>query len=403
MNKFWNLYATSNAKHDMLLAKRSSIWSTMGLYILISLSGALKACDQATPKETSTTHKAKQNPEAPKAPEQSTSHTPQKAIPAQKATPAFQSFADLVEDARPSVINIYTRTRTRAQRAHPLLPFVPADRVGESLGSGVIIHNSGLALTNHHVIANATDIEVRLLDDRRFKAKIVGDDPKTDVALLKIISPVKLPALPMGDSEKLRVGEWVVAIGNPLGLTSTVTAGIASAVGRKDVPLGGELRYKDFIQTDASINPGNSGGPLVNTKGQIIGINTAINADAQGIGFAIPINMVKKILPELKKHGRVQRSWLGIYIGEVPQKLRAQLRLKKGGALVTGVVRGGPAERAQLQPGDIITKIDNVKVEDASKLSWMAGHKGVGKIISLDLWRGDKEMKTTLKLGALPD
>ena len=314
------------------------------------------------------------------------------------------SFADLVEQARPAVINIYTRTRVKGRKLSPLLPFAPPDRVGESLGSGFIIDPSGLALTNHHVIDNATDIEVRLLDDRRFKATVVGDDPKTDTALIKIEGVDNLPYLEMADSDAMRVGDWVVAIGNPLGLTSTVTAGIVSAVGRRNVPLGGELRYKDFIQTDASINPGNSGGALLNMSGEVVGINTAISAEAQGIGFAIPMNMVKEILDQLKNNGRVKRSWLGIYVDDIPAALRAQVGLPdRVGALVMDVVPGGPADRAKLRKGDVIVKLDGDEVSDAAALSWVAGNKGIGKTVTVELMRGNQRMATKLRLGALPD
>ena len=330
-----------------------------------------------------------------------------KLAPVAVTTPhptAPASFADLVEQARPAVINIYTRTRVKGRKLSPLLPFAPPDRVGESLGSGFIIDPSGLALTNHHVIDNATDIEVRLLDDRRFKATVVGDDPKTDTALIKIEGVGDLPYLEMADSDAMRVGDWVVAIGNPLGLTSTVTAGIVSAVGRRNVPLGGELRYKDFIQTDASINPGNSGGALLNMSGEVVGINTAISAEAQGIGFAIPMNMVKEILDQLKNNGRVKRSWLGIYVDDIPAALRAQLGLPdRVGALVMDVVPGGPADRAKLRKGDVIVKLDGDEVSDAAALSWVAGNKGIGKTVTVELMRGSQRMATKLRLGALPD
>ncbi|MEM1350186.1 MAG: trypsin-like peptidase domain-containing protein, partial [Myxococcota bacterium] len=294
-------------------------------------------------------------------------------------------FADLVERSRPAVINIYTRVRRKnPRRSNPFMPFAPRERLQESLGSGFLIDPNGLALTNHHVIDGATDIEVRLLDERVFKAKIVGDDPKTDVALIQLLEVTKpLPSLPLGDSEKLRVGEWLVAIGNPLGLTSTVTAGIASATGRKNVPLGAQMRYQDFIQTDASINPGNSGGPILNTRGEVMGINTAVNAEAQGIGFAIPINMVKDILGQLKDKGRVERSWLGVFIDDVPPKMRRVIKMAKGGALVRKVVPGGPAELARLASGDVILALGDEQVDDAAHLTWLAGHMEIGKVIDV--------------------
>ena len=332
-------------------------------------------------------------PEAPAAP----------AVPTVQVLP---SFADLVERARPAVINIYTKTRVKTPRPalrNPFVPYAPRDRVSESLGSGFIIDEGGMALTNHHVIKGAQEIEVRLLDDRRFKARVVGEDPKTDVALLQIESEKPLPFLELGDSESLRVGEWVVAIGNPLGLTSTVTAGIASATGRRHVPLDGEMVYQDFIQTDASINPGNSGGPLLDTEGRVIGINTAVSAEGQGIGFAIPINMVNQILPSLKQDGKVRRSWLGIYIDDVSGELARQLGIRARGALVKRVVEGGPAEAARLQAGDVITALDGQPIRDASDLTWIAGHLGIGKIVEVDLMRGSQPMKTRLRMGTLPD
>ena len=339
-------------------------------------------------------------------PEATPTSAPSSHTPPPAATPAiaqYPSFADIVEDARPAVINIFTRSKKVSKSNNPLFPHVPHERVRESLGSGFIIDASGLALTNHHVVANATDIEVRLLDERRFKATIIGQDPRTDTALIKIEASEELPTLKLADSDKLRVGEWVIAIGNPLGLTSTVTAGITSATGRTHVPLGGDLLYQDFIQTDASINPGNSGGPLIDIHGEVVGINTAISAEAQGIGFAIPINMVKELLPQLKQ-GKVKRSWLGLFIDDIPRQLSVQLSLPSNqGALVRKVVKGGPAERAKLQAGDILLKIDKELIKDANHLSWLAGHKEVGKTIDIELQRGNQRMMTRLRLGALPE
>ena len=370
--------------------------------IVSSLALALLACDK--PSEQPASPDAARPTERVDAPPSSADATPKlEAQPAAIAPTRPASFADIVEGARPAVINIYTRTRVRAKKQNPFIPFAPRDQVGESLGSGFIIDASGLALTNHHVIKNATDIEVRLLDERMFKAKVVGQDPKTDTALIQIETKgEELPSLELGDSQKLRVGDWVIAIGNPLGLSSSVTAGIASATGRKHVPLGGELVYQDFIQTDASINPGNSGGALINTAGEVVGINTAISAEAQGIGFAIPINMVKELLPQLKQ-GKVKRSWLGIYIKEVPGALAKQLGIPKRGALITDVVPGGPADLAKLRRGDVLLEVDNEALKDSAHLSWIAGHKGVGKSIDITLQRGGQLMKTRLKLGALPD
>lgn len=325
-------------------------------------------------------------------------------VPAVPMVPA--TFADVVERVRPAVVNIYTRKRVATNRFlvgadHRL---VPEERLAESLGSGFIIDAEGHVLTNFHVIDKAEEIEVRLFDERWFKARLVGDDAKSDVALLKLEQATDLPVLPLGDSDALRVGDWVMAIGNPLGLTSTVTVGIASATGRKRIPMGGDLRFQDFIQTDASINPGNSGGPLVSLDGAVVGINTAVNSAAQGIGFAIPANMVAELLPRLKEGGHVQRSWLGIYVDDVPQGLRQQLSLPSaGGALVTGVVKGGPAEAATLKPGDVILRLGDQDVADSSKLAWLAGNVGVGKSAALLVQRGNERMTLEIRMGALPE
>ncbi|MBA2663677.1 MAG: trypsin-like peptidase domain-containing protein [Bradymonadaceae bacterium] len=320
----------------------------------------------------------------------------------------FPDFADVVERAHPAVVNIYTRTTvvTRPSRApslfHPDL--VPRERVQQSLGSGFLIAADGLVLTNEHVIRNANEIAVRLLDERWFHAEVVGKDPKTDIALLRLREADDLPFLELGDSDGLRVGSWVIAIGNPLGLTSTVTVGIASAVGRRALPVGGELHYQDFIQTDASINPGNSGGPLLDIRGKVIGINTAVIAGGQGLGFSIPINMVRDILPSLQAEGRVRRSWLGIYVGDVPQRLREAIGLgAPGGALVTRVVVGGPADRAGMRAGDVVLRIDQKDVADASRLTWIAANLGIGRTVPVEIRRGDEAVNVELTLAALPE
>jgi Do/DeqQ family serine protease len=390
-------------------------WRRAAQSSLLALLTALAACGEAKQPAEQVVVKeiikeapaAPAKPATPMAPAKPAAHTtpPPDAPPDGSMT--FPSFADLVERSKPAVINIYTRTRLVQRRVpvHPLYgPMVPREQVGESLGSGFIITAGGLALTNHHVIKGATEIEVLLPDERRFKARVVGDDPKTDVALLQIEANAELlPVVPLGDSDKLRVGDWVVAIGNPLGLTSSVTAGIASAVGRRNVPLGGELKYQDFIQTDTPINPGNSGGPLFNTRGEVVGINTAINAEGQGIGFSIPINMVKQILPQLEKTGRVQRSWLGIYVEDIPARARGQLGMERGGALVMEVVPGGPADVAKLQKGDVVLMIADKPVEDASQLSWLAANLGVGRTVPVKVLRNGAEQVLELRLGALPD
>ncbi len=318
-------------------------------------------------------------------------------------------FSDNVASVRPAVVNIYTRSDPPEPPApSTTLPpgMVPEQRVQESLGSGFIFDDQGLVLTNHHVIAEASEIAVRLLDERVYSAEVVGSDPPTDVAVLRLElddddDPV--PTVSLGDSDKLEVGNWIIVIGNPLGLASTVTAGIASATGRQLMPPGGQLRFQDFIQTDASINPGSSGGPLVNTSSEVMGIATAVTTEAQGLGFAIPINMVHEILDDLIETGRVERSWLGVYIGEVPSRLRDELDLPdQGGAMVTRLVEDGPAEDAGLEPADVIIEIDEREVDNATHLAWLAATIGVGEEVDIRLWRGDEEMTLPMVMGTLP-
>ncbi|TXD33839.1 trypsin-like serine protease [Lujinxingia vulgaris] len=313
-------------------------------------------------------------------------------------------FSTLVGDARPAVVNIYTRTTAPRPRS-PLLPpgMAPPEREQQSLGSGFIFDSQGLVLTNEHVVRDATQIAVRLLDDRVFEADIVGTDPQTDVAVLQLRDADELPTLPLADSDALLVGQWVIAIGNPLGLTSTVTAGITSATGRQVIPPGGQLRYQDFIQTDASINPGNSGGPLLNVAGQVVGICTAIVAQGQGLGFAIPINMVKTILPALIEEGRVSRAWLGAYVSEVPDALRAELELGPGGALITRVIEGSPGQLAGLKPGDIVLRIAAEEVTNANQLSWVASNLSVGQPVPVHIQRGSESVELTLTPAPQPD
>ena len=309
------------------------------------------------------------------------------------------SFAPAVERVRPAVVNLYSARRGDEsagadEERGGLGSLVPNRRIVESLGSGVVIDAEGHVVTNHHVIEHADQIRARLLDERWFETRLVGTDPKSDIALLRLVDAEDLPVAPLGSVDDLRVGDWVVAIGNPLGLTSTVTAGIASGIGRSNLPLGEQLRYQDFIQTDASINPGNSGGPLVDAEGRVVGINTAISAEAQGIGFAIPISMVRKVVPKLQKRGRADRSWIGLYVDAVPPPLRRQIDVgTDGGVLVTGVVEGGPAERAGLRKGDVLLELDGETIDDVDHVSWLAGNLEVGAAVECRLQRGS-ERKT---------
>src|SRR5438034_6053613 len=231
-------------------------------------------------------------------------------------------------------------------------------------GSGVIVDAKGYVLTNNHVIENAQDITVRLSDGRKFTAKLVGRDPKTDLAVLKVDAPALLPVAELGDSDQLRVGQWAIAIGNPFGLDRTVTVGIGSATARNRV---GVATYENFIQTDASINPGNSGGPLLNLDGKVIGINTAIVAAGQGIGFSIPINQAKEVMRQLIASGLVVRGWLGIAIQDVTDELAGTFGVKEG-VLVAEVMKGGPAEGAGVRRGDVIVEVGKKPVADPAAL-----------------------------------
>jgi serine protease Do len=277
------------------------------------------------------------------------------------AAPLLPDFADLSQQLQPAVVNISTAKTVQSRS----LPFRPGDPRNEffddffrryfgdqmpkshkeqSLGTGFLISADGFILTNNHVVNGADQIKIRLSDDRTFDATVRGTDEKLDLALLKIDASTELPFVPLGNSDDIRVGEWVLAIGNPFGLGHTVTAGIVSAKGR----VIGAGPYDDFIQTDASINPGNSGGPLFNIKGEVIGINTAIVARGQGIGFAIPINMAQDVLPQLKSDGKVTRGWLGVQIQPLTEELAKSFGIKESkGALVTSVVADSPADRGK--------------------------------------------------------
>jgi len=325
------------------------------------------------------------------------------------------SFVELVKRSKASVVNIHSTTMIR-QRPVAVFPYgedspfyrlvQPPDERAQSLGTGFIVSAEGDIVTNNHVIAPeelggrvADEIMVLLDDKRQFKARVVARDPQTEVALLHIDAKGLTPAV-LGDSDRLEVGEWVVAIGEPYGLSSTVTAGIVSAKGRRGDELGHfNNGYWDFIQTDAAINPGNSGGPLYNMRGEVVGINTAINARAQGLAFAVPINMAKRVVSDFKKYGKVQRGWLGIRPIE-PQRAGVEL---PSGALVWLVVPGSPAARAGIRRGDVILKFDGVAVDDAERLRWLSANAGVGKKITLHVRRGGREADVALTTMAQPD
>lgn len=332
-----------------------------------------------------------------------------------------RSFSDIAQKARPSVVNVSTtqviKSWTFGQRPFqspfgdndPFGDFferffgdrMPKDYRTNSLGSGFIIDKEGYILTNNHMVESADEVKVIFSDKREFKAEIIGRDPKTDLALIKIDGAKDLEPLTLGDSEKLDVGDWVVAIGNPYGLENTVTAGIVSAKYRQI----GTSSYDNYIQTDASINRGNSGGPLLNTQGEVIGINTAIfsqTGGSIGIGFAIPINTAKDLLPQLKK-GKVVRAWLGVMIQSITQDLKDALSLKNiNGALVADVTKDGPAEKAGFKRGDVIVAFDGKEIKESNDLPLIVSTTPVGKKVDVDILRDGKKMTLQAKLGELP-
>jgi serine protease Do/serine protease DegQ len=321
------------------------------------------------------------------------------------------SLAPMVKRASPSVVNIATRgtVKEREGQRNPLLddPFFrrffenppdakPRERQFQSAGSGVIVDAAnGYIITNYHVVENASEITITLLDDRTFTAKVVGSDEGADIAVLQAKQP-NLVAMPMGDSARLEVGDFVVAIGNPFGLQHTVTAGIVSALGRSGINPDG---YEDFIQTDASINPGNSGGALVNLRGELVGINSAIlsgNGGNIGIGFAIPVNMVKGVMDQLIKYGQVKRGILGVSIYPVSPEIAKEYGLaESSGALVTAVAPGSSAEHAGIKTGDIITSINGVIMKRPGEVRNTIGMLRVGDKVDIGLLRDGKPMKIT--------
>ena len=275
----------------------------------------------------------------------------------------------------------------------------PRDEARSS-GSGVIVDRSGYILTNNHVIENAQDITVRLSDSRKLTATLVGRDPKTDLAVLKVDAAGPLPAAEIGDSERLRVGQWVIAIGNPFGLDRTVTVGIVSATARNRV---GVTTYENFIQTDASINPGNSGGPLLNLDGKVIGINTAIVAAGQGIGFSIPINEAKSVMGQLIARGKVVRGWLGIVIQDVTDELASSFGVReREGVLVSDVMKGGPGEAAGLRPGDVIVDLGGTKIREVPDLQRRVANVAPGQTVAVGVVRDRKPQRLSVRVGEMP-
>ncbi|MBL4667259.1 MAG: DegQ family serine endoprotease [Sneathiella sp.] len=336
-----------------------------------------------------------------------------------KAAP--QSFADLAEKLLPAVVNISTTQIVKSERGgivpqfpkgHPFEDFFKdfggkgkkgeRERKATSLGSGFVIDTDGLVITNNHVIDGADEIYVIFQDGEKVPAELVGSDPKTDVAVLRIDpGDKKLVAAPWGNSDKSRVGDWVMAIGNPFGLGGTVTAGIISARGR-DIRSG---PYDDYIQTDASINKGNSGGPLFNMKGQVIGINTAIfsqSGGSVGIGFAVPSQLAEKVVNQLVEFGQTRRGWLGVVIQNVTDELAEGLGLgNTDGVLVAGVPEDGPAFKAGIKAGDVILKFNKKRVRETRELSRLVAETDVGSKVKVQLWRNGKKISKTVRLGEL--
>ena len=311
---------------------------------------------------------------------------------------APQSFADLAAKADPAVVFVKTLQERRGASGRRRV-------VGQGVGTAFVYDPNGLIITNNHVIDEASDIHVIFGRKREVKATVVGRDPRTDIAVLRV-EEKNLPYLPLGDSDALRVGDWVVAIGNPFALAHTVSAGILSAKGRTLADVNGldESGYYDFLQTDASINPGNSGGPLLDMAGNVIGINTAIRAQANSIGFAIPINMVKELLPRVLKDGHIKRSAIGVHVSSVLPDDMERLKLTdENGALVRVIVPGGPADRAGLQVDDVIQAFDGEALTGPERLRWVASLAGVGKAATLRVVRGGRTFDLKVTLVELPD
>ncbi|MSO75350.1 MAG: DegQ family serine endoprotease [Alphaproteobacteria bacterium] len=368
-------------------ASRAAIWMIPGVAILLALALPLEAAARGTP----------------------------------------DGFADLAERASPAVVNISTTQVVRREESTgPERPQFPPgspfeeffreffDRQGrsnnnaprriQSLGSGFVVDPAGYIVTNNHVIKDADEIVVRFADETQLDAKIVGRDEKTDLAVLKVEPKKPLISLRFGDSDATRVGDWVIAIGNPFGLGGTVTAGIISARGR-DINAG---PYDDFLQTDASINRGNSGGPMLNLNGDVIGINTAIfspSGGSVGIGFAVPAALAKSVVEQLKTSGKVRRGWLGVRIQSVNDEIAESLGLKDGGrgALVASVTGGGPAEKAGIEAGDVVLSFDGKSIGKMQRLPRVVGDTAVGAKVPVEVWRKGQSKKITVTVGELPE
>lgn len=315
-----------------------------------------------------------------------------------------RAFSNVSKKVTPAVVNISTVSRKKIiQPFFEANPFFedffggPQTRQNKSLGSGFLISRDGYIVTNDHVVRDAESIQVKLSNDKVYDAKVVGGDQKTDIAVIKI-NAVDLPTAVLGDSDKLEVGQWAIAIGNPFGLDRTMTVGVISATGRSNM---GIETYENFIQTDASINPGNSGGPLLNVYGEVIGINTAIVAAGQGIGFAIPVNMAKPIFSQLIAKGSVSRGYMGVTIQPVTEDLAKSFGLSKAkGALINDVIKGGPADKAGVRQGDVITGLNGNEVKDPSHLQRLVAETGIGKNAKITIFRDGKVLELNITLAS---
>jgi len=378
---------------------------------------ALKGAEQA--RHTKKGAKAKSGPVAVREPTPGKLWTDGTPILPRPTTPP--AIAPMVKNTMPAVVGIIATTAGSSGGVDTTDPFhdflekmygsggsaSPGEKSEpvRGIGTGFFIRSDGLVVTNGHVIEGATDIQVQIgVEEHPVRAHVVGRDDPTDLALLKVDAPGPFPVLLLGDSDATDVGEWVVAIGNPFGLSRTVTTGIISYKGRRDVNPSGRPGYYDFIQTDAAINPGNSGGPLLDARGFAIGINAAVNPSGQGIGFAIPMNMVKEILPQLSDRGYVTRSWMGLSIQEqLTADLAASFGVPGGkGVLVTEITAEGPADQAGLKVGDIITSFDDEPLTESYRLRWLASIRGVGKPVKLRYFRDGKEATAAVMLKERP-
>ena len=387
--------------------RRSTLFPAAFAPLAVSLvlgAGACKAKPQPAPESADPATVSSGAAAGPAPITTTTVATPTPAPPAElKMAPL--SFAPIAKRADPSVVTIYTsgeeegRSVFGRRRGH----------TQKGLGTGFVVDKEGTIITNNHVIEGADEITVLLSDEHRYNAKVTGRDPRTDIAVVKIEGAKDLTAIPLGDSDALEVGDWVVAIGNPFGLSHTVSAGIVSAKGRggNDVRLDSS-GYYNFLQTDASINPGNSGGPLLNLKGEVVGMNTAIRGDgAQGIGFAIPINMVKQLMPTLIRDGKFTRSALGVVIRDArdlsPDEHKQLKIAGEKGAVIQQIEPGGPAEKAKIEVGDVIVGFEGQTIDRGSLLQWLASTSGVGKTVSVRVLRAGKPVELKVTLGELKE